>query len=161
MALTPPGLTVAKCRRAFTLIELLLVVSILLTLAAIAIPSLLSSLESARIARAASDLRTLETEIGGYEAFHGYLPNTLDDIGRGSLLDPWGNPYRYLNFATAGPGVRGMMRKDQFLVPINSTYDLYTMGRDGQSKPPLTAQVSHDDVIRASDGGYLGLASQY
>jgi general secretion pathway protein G len=35
------------------------------------------------------------------------------------------------------------------------------MGKDGDSVKPLTAQKSHDDVIRASDGGYYGLAKNF
>jgi general secretion pathway protein G len=35
------------------------------------------------------------------------------------------------------------------------------MGKDGQSVGPLTAQKSHDDVIRASDGGFYGLAANF
>ncbi len=55
----------------------------------------------------------------------------------------------------------GGARKDRFLVPINSDFDLYSMGKDGQSVGPLTAQKSHDDVIRANDGSYYGLASNF
>ena len=53
------------------------------------------------------------------------------------------------------------MRKDRFLVPINSCYDLYSMGKDGQSVPPLTAKASWDDIVRANDGAFVGLAWQY
>jgi general secretion pathway protein G len=54
-----------------------------------------------------------------------------------------------------------MARKDRFLVPINSTYDLYSMGADGKSVLPLTAKHSHDDIIRANDGTYIGVAELY
>ena len=46
-------------------------------------------------------------------------------------------------------------------MPLNSTYDLYSKGKDGASAGPLTAQSSGDDIIRANDGGYIGLASGY
>ena len=46
-------------------------------------------------------------------------------------------------------------------MPLNSTYDLYSMGKDGQSQSPLTAKASLDDVIRANDGGFIGLAAHY
>lgn len=55
----------------------------------------------------------------------------------------------------------GGARKDRFLVPINSDFDLYSMGKDSQSFAPLTARQSHDDVIRASDGGFYGLAKNF
>jgi general secretion pathway protein G len=51
--------------------------------------------------------------------------------------------------------------KDRNLVPINYDYDLYSVGKDGQTQPPLTVQASWDDVIRANGGGYVGLARLY
>jgi general secretion pathway protein G len=143
----------------FTLVELLIAMAVAVTLAALAIPSLISSIDNAHVARAMGDIDALEGDIEAYDQLNDSLPDTLVDIGRGDMLDPWGNPYQYLNFANAKG--KGKMRKDRFLVPINSTYDLYSMGKDGQSVPPLTAKVSHDDIIRASDGAYLGLASNY
>jgi general secretion pathway protein G len=55
----------------------------------------------------------------------------------------------------------GKARKDKFLVPINSDYDLYSDGQDGQSASPLTAKASQDDIVRAANGSYVGLASQF
>jgi general secretion pathway protein G len=46
-------------------------------------------------------------------------------------------------------------------VPINSDYDLYSLGADGESRPQLHSAVSRDDVIRARDGGYVGLAENF
>jgi len=60
-----------------------------------------------------------------------------------------------------GGSVVGRARKDRFLVPINSDYDLYSKGKDGDSHPPLGAHSSRDDVIRANDGGFIGLASSF
>ncbi|MGD9272343.1 MAG: hypothetical protein PVH08_14815, partial [Syntrophobacterales bacterium] len=45
--------------------------------------------------------------------------------------------------------------------PLNSDYDLYSMGTDGMSAPALTNDVSQDDIIRADDGAYTGLAAEY
>jgi general secretion pathway protein G len=133
--------------------------AIIMTVSAIAVPNLQAALDDARIARAVSDINTIETDIASYQTEYGSLPVTLADIGDDALLDPWGNPYQYLNFAyTKG---KGKMRKDRFLVPINSDYDLYSMGKDGKSVPPITAAESQDDIIRANDGSFVGLASQY
>jgi general secretion pathway protein G len=44
---------------------------------------------------------------------------------------------------------------------LNDDYDLYSMGQDGVSVSPITAKPSQDDILRASDGSYLGLASQF
>jgi general secretion pathway protein G len=148
--------------RGLTVIELLIVLAILSTLAAIAIPAYSDVTEKARIIKAIADIRALEGEVAAFETSRGRLPMNLAEIGRGNLVvDPWGNPYEYLNFAEAGPGAQGKMRKDRFLIPLNSTYDLYAKGKDGDSRPPLTAKTSQDDVIRANDGAYVGLAQNF
>lgn len=46
-------------------------------------------------------------------------------------------------------------------MPINSDYDLYSKGKDGKSQKPLTAAASRDDIVRAGNGAFVGLASDY
>jgi general secretion pathway protein G len=143
----------------FTLIELLITIAIILTLCAIAIPNLLAALNQARTAKAVGDIRAIGDGIMEYDLLYNQFPDTLVQAGYGGILDPWGHPYQYMNFAnTKG---KGQMRKDRFLVPINTYFDLYSMGPDGKSVSPLTAQASRDDIIWANDGGYIGPASQY
>jgi general secretion pathway protein G len=60
-----------------------------------------------------------------------------------------------------GPPAIALARKDRFLVPINSDFDLYSMGADGESMPPLQNPKSRDDVIRAGNGAYIGIAELY
>ena len=142
----------------FSLIELLTVIAILATLSSIAVPAYSTYAEKARITTCIAEIRMLEKSIIAFVDENGNLPNTLNNIGLGHVLDPWGNPYQY---AVVGSVPKGHLRKDHFLVPLNSDFDLYSMGKDGKSKPPLTAHHSHDDIIRANDGGYVGLASEY
>lgn len=148
-----------RYRRGFTILELLTVLAIIVTLAGIALPMYFNALDKAKVARAIADIRTLSGEISTYQLFNGSLPLSLADVGRATFRDPYGNPYEYLNFATV-KGL-GQVRKDQFLVPINSDYDLYSKGKDGQSVAALTAQPSRDDIVRANDGGFIGLASDF
>jgi general secretion pathway protein G len=148
-------------RDGFTVAELCVIMAVVATLAALAIPAYSDVMERARVIKAIADIRAMEGEIAVFESNRGRLPADLVEIGHGSLRDPWGRPYAYLNFAAAGPGARSQMRKDRFLVPLNSTYDLYSMGKDGGTQPPLTARPSLDDIVRANDGGYVGLASSY
>ena len=151
-----------KRRRAFggfTLLELLVVIAIVGTLSGLAIPTYSNYIEKARITKAIAEIYLLEKEILAFLGSNGSLPLSLDNINRGNLLDPWGNPYQYLNFATVSG--QGQMRKDRFLVPLNTDFDLYSMGQDGASRPPLTANASHDDIIRANNGNYVGPASEY
>jgi general secretion pathway protein G len=145
--------------RGFSLIELLIAMAIMATISAIAIPHLVSALDSAKLTKAVGDITSIETDIVGYESVYGVLPDTLAQIGDDTLLDPWKNPYQYLNHETMHGN--GHARKDRFLVPLNSDYDLYSMGKDGQSAPPITAAPSQDDVIRVGSSNYVGLASQY
>ncbi len=149
-----------KSRRGFTIIELLIVAMMIGTLVAIGIPVYGDALEKAKVTRAIADITTFDREVRAYQLLQRSLPATLADIGRANWRDPYGNPYEYLNIADGGPGL-GNVRKDQNLVPLNSDFDLYSKGQDGKSKPPLTAKVSHDDVVRANDGGFIGLASAY
>ena len=139
----------------------MVVIAILGTLAGIAIPLYSNQIEKARIVKAIAEIAIMQKEILAYdgEESDNFLPNTLDDIGRGNLLDPWDNPYEYLNYANTS-NYQGA-RKDQFLKPLNSDYDLYSKGKDGESLKNLSAPVSQDDVIRANDGRFIGLASEF
>lgn len=143
----------------FTLIELMIVAVIVGTLAALAMPNLRRVLERATLVRAVGDMRVLQQEVSEFQLTYRRLPTSLSEVGRGTFEDPWGNPYRYT--VIAGSKGVGAFRKDRFLVPLNSDYDLYSMGPDGQSQPPLAAATSRDDIIRANDGGFVGLAAEY
>jgi general secretion pathway protein G len=138
---------------------MLIVIAILATLSTIAIPAYSNYIQRAKIARCIAEVRMLEPEIAAYRENNDKLPDNLNDLGRGNILDPWGNPYQFLNFVNV-KGV-GEMRKDRNLVPINAHFDLYSMGKDGKSQPPLTAKASHDDIIRANNGSFIGIASDY
>ena len=145
--------------RGFSLVELLIVAAMLATLVSISVPIYARALDSARMAHAIAEIQTLQKEIFVYDVQTGDLPLTLEDIDRERLTDPWGTPYEYLNFT--GVKGKGKMRKDRFLVPLNSRYDLYSKGPDKKSQTPLTAKASRDDIIRANDGSFVGPASEF
>lgn len=135
--------------------------AILGTIAGIAIPTYATYVEKAKIAAAVSDIRTLEKELAAFQFNNSQFPNTLTEIGRGSFQDPWGTLYRYLKIEGTDASGKGQMRKDRFLVPLNSDYDLYSEGKDQDSQSPLTAKASWDDIVRANDGAFVGLAADY
>jgi general secretion pathway protein G len=154
----PPGSRRRPGAAGFTIIEMLAVTAIIGALSTLAIPKVQDALEKARIARAIGDIRALQSDLDGQDS----LPATLAEIGRGGITDPWGNPYQYYRFPPRrGGGPPRGARKDRFLVPINSTYDLYSMGKDGSTTAPLTARAGRDDIVRANDGGFIGLASKF
>ena len=142
----------------FTIIELVIVIAIIGTLAAIAVPSYYVYIEKARIAKAIGDIRIIEKEIVAFKSGTEDLPDSLADIGRDNLPDPWGNPYQYANHDNIAPGDR---RKYRSTVPLNTDFDLYSMGPDGATAAPITAKAGYDDIIRAGDGQFVGPASEY
>ncbi len=137
----------------FTLIELMLSIAIIGTLTAIGTPKLMGAIDQARVAHAIGDIKAVMTAIDGQDT----PPGSLADVGYGGMLDPWGNPYQFLWHG----GAKGMAKKDRFQVPLNSEYDLYSMGKDGATAQALTAKAAKDDIVRANDGGYIGLGSKY
>jgi general secretion pathway protein G len=177
--------------RGFTLLELLVVIAIMGTLASIAVPCYRNMLGEARGNIAVNDIKNLQMEIDLFKSENGRLPDCLDELPGGNKLDPWGNPYQYLNYdatekekgggsekekgggggsekvkggectSNSDGGGKEKQRKDRFLHPLNMDYDLYSMGEDGKSSAPLTAKASHDDIIRANDGQYIGVAANY
>ena len=144
----------------FTLIEVMICVAIMGVLAAIATPFYIGYRERARNAVAIIDLKTIERAIIMHVAENGQYPDTLAQVGMGGVRDPWGNAYRYLRIdgGSAPPGKR---RKDHFMVPVNTDFDLYSMGPDGKSQSPFTAKASRDDVVRAFNGSYYGKVSDF
>lgn len=151
----------------FTLLELVIVIAIIGTLAAIAVPIFSTYIDRVKVVRAISDIRTMEGEITSYNLEYNQYPNSLKDLGLGEMLDPYGNPYQYMP-ATASAktgkintGGKPSMRIDQAQHPVNTDYDLYSMGKDGKTKLPFTAQASQDDIVRANNGRYIGLVSGY
>jgi general secretion pathway protein G len=106
--------------RGFTLIEVMVVVVILGILAAIIVPKVMDRPDTARLVKAQSDIRALESALNLYKLDNFDYPS--NDQGLEALVpkyidrladDPWGNPYLYLN-----PGLHGDM-------------DVYTLGADG------------------------------
>ena len=153
----------SKCRRlfgrpGFTLLEIMVTVVIISILATIAIPNYIAYREKAILARVISEIKGLEKDIIIYAAENGRFPPNLVTIDRAGLTDPWGHSYQYLPVEGTPPG---QLRKDRFMVPVNTDFDLYSMGRDGRSRPPFTARHSRDDIVRCNNGGYIGLASEY
>ena len=119
----------------FTLIEIMVVVIIIGLLAAVIVPSVISKVDEARVAKAKADLQSLETALTMFRLDNSKYPTT--DQGLQALMvqptdpsikhwrqggylqrvskDPWGNDYQYVF-----PGTHGR------------DYDLYTLGADGQ-----------------------------
>ena len=151
-----------KSIRGFTLLEILIVCAIVATLAGIAVPTYTNILKKLKAQEGSSELEDISKQVLLFEMEHGHLPETLAEAGI-TTLDPWGNPYQYIPIRgkpLTGAG-KVKPRKDKFLHPLNSDFDLWSMGPDGQTALPLTAAASHDDLIRAGNGSFIGTAENY
>lgn len=148
-------------RAGLTLVELLVVLALLAVLASIAVTSYERYRYQALVAQAQSDIRVLDNVIAQFVADTMRFPDSLADLPMPAKFDPWKHPYQYLKLSPPDKNLIGQARKDKNLVPINSDYDLYSMGKDGKSVSPLTAAASRDDIVRASNGRFVGLASDY
>ena len=144
----------------WTIVEMLMVIAIIGVLASVALPKYQDYRERVRVAQAITDIAAINTRIRLRMNDIRNPPGSLAEMGLDSLRDPWGRPYQYLRLAGL-KGIAGKARKNKNLVPLNSDFDLYSMGKDGKSAGPLTAQASRDDVILANDGRFIGLASDY
>ena len=121
--------------RGFTLIEIMVVVIIIGLLAAVIVPTVLSKVDDARVAKAKQDIQSLEAALSMYYLDNSKYPTSEQGLTAlvqqptdpsikhwkpGGYLervskDPWGNPYLYVF-----PGTHGKQ------------YDLFTLGADGQ-----------------------------
>ena len=98
-------------RAAFTLVEMLLVLVIIATLAAIVIPKMAGRSQQAKLTSAQAQISNFETSLDAFEIDNGYYPKSgaLNDLvdapanatgWKGPYLksipqDPWGNAYVY------------------------------------------------------------------
>ena len=52
-------------------------------------------------------------------------------------------------------------RRDRYMFPLNTDYDLFSLGPNAQTTVSLGESLGQDDVIRANNGGFFGTASEY
>ena len=148
--------------RGFTLIEVFIVIAIIGCISAIALPNYLRYKNNAMIAVAVTDIRMIEKQISLFALDNDdQLPDSINDLTTiGAINDPWGNPYEYLRIEGGDVKKMGEVRRNMMDVPVNQDYDLYSMGKDGQSESSFKVNVSRDDVVRAYEGWYVGLISE-
>src|SRR5262249_54993449 len=103
---TTAGKALRPTRAAFTLLEVLVVVAIIVMLAGVGGYYVLQSYEEAKLSRAKIDAETLSGRVEQYKLNNDTYPTTIDQLaqqqpsGGGPLVpldktrDPWGKPYQ-------------------------------------------------------------------
>jgi general secretion pathway protein G len=145
--------------KGFTVMEVLIVIAIIALLAAIAIPSYNEYIDKKDITRAKEDILEIQVLIDKFYVINNRFPDSLAEIDKQNLRDPWGTPYAYLDVTTATN--KSQVRKDKNLTPVNSDYDLYSAGKNKRTHRPFTAQDSKDDIVRCNNGAFIGLVKDY
>jgi general secretion pathway protein G len=126
----------AKSRRAFTLIELMLVLVILATLSAIVVPKLTGQSKRAKVIAAQSQIAELGTALDTFEIGVGRYPTTSEGLWAllekpASEADDWQGPYLNKNSVPVDPwGSEYQYRCPGQYNPDG--YDLYSYGPDGR-----------------------------
>ena len=149
---------IRRLRKHLTLRELVAVLAAVLVLGSFAIPAFNGYVEaSARRARrqrhrhvepAALSLAAQHERVAGESRRSG--PRRRRSVG----------PPVRLSCAPPTRAGRGCARTASSS-PLNTDFDLYSLGPDGESALALPAAPSRDDVVRAGDGAYIGLAVNY
>jgi general secretion pathway protein G len=148
-------------KHGFTLAEMAIALAIVAVVASIGLPKYQDYQEQLRVTQAIYEINFMNSKLMlKLDELHGDAPGDLSEIGEPGKKDPWGRDYVYQPL-TGIKGVAGKARKNKNLVPINTYYDLYSKGKDGQSILPLTAAVSRDDILLANDGRFVGMAKDY
>ena len=150
-----------KTSKGFGLLELVVTLVVATMLVTLAIPSYQMFVNRAKVSAAIGDIAKLSLAVESFRLNNNdRIPLTLEEMGVPIPLDPWDQPYRFLNIPAAGGGV-GALRKDGKLNPLNTDFDLYSIGKDGESAGPLSAEQSRDDIVRANNGAFIGLGEDY
>jgi general secretion pathway protein G len=126
---------IKRKQQGFTLLEIMLVVSIIVIILGVAISKLGNTTAIAKTMRVQADVQAIKTQLQLYESMNGFYPTTEQGLQAlvekptvgnvpnnwkaGGYLtrlrkDPWDSPYAY-----AYPGTR-------------AEYDLYSLGADRQ-----------------------------
>ncbi len=140
----------ARLQRAFILIKLFIVVAIIGVFAAVAILAYSDYIELILVMQVFMGISSIGQRLTVNQIITEKFPDTLVEINQDGLLDPWGNSYHYLNLSDIKG--KSKARKDHKLVPINSSYDLYSSGKDGRSNGPLKAKTSRNDIVLTING---------
>jgi general secretion pathway protein G len=145
-------------RARFNPTDIAIVLAVVALLSAMAMPAWSLVVDQQRNRLAASQLQLIRDRILQQRALVGSLPESLTELHGLPGADPWGHPYVYSNLGRAESNVA---RRDRRLHAINREFDLYSKGSNGDSRAPLNAVASRDDIVMAGDGSYVGAATDY
>jgi general secretion pathway protein G len=147
-----------RFQRGMAFSELMIAGTVAALIAAVGVRGVKGYMNHAETARAIGDIGSISLQLYRWQSNTRRFPDTLAEAGLDRLVDPWGNPYRYVNVATAKTDD---VRRDRNLRPLNTDFDLYSLGPDGGTQSQLVDAEARDDIVRANDGRFVGVAQDY
>ncbi|GFO60040.1 hypothetical protein GMST_23650 [Geomonas silvestris] len=149
----------------FTFVELLVTCAILAILAFMTFPAYTKIRTRVQTVRAMEEIRGIEKNISAFTVDNNAsLPPNLAAIRMDGMRDPWANPYIYHPFFVAYPDATDANVTEPLNLAgrsLNEDYDLFSKGPDGQTTSGIDDTVSTDNIVRTSDGGWVGQASDF
>ena len=146
----PPARSRAE-RLGFTLIELLVVISIIAILAGLAFPAVNGAMDSARKARAKSDVTQIATAVVAYETEYGTLPTISGNkVDSGLLGTLTGNNTRKIVFLEVSEwkkGKGGTNSSGDFCDPWDNT-SAYQIALDTNYDNSVTAGTNSTNIMK-------------
>ncbi len=164
-------------KRAFTLVELLVVIGIMMILSGIALPHFLNALVQAKVARAQGDLRVLAHALEHYRTDHPEYPKSIFadlgdleiELGIFATLPTLTSPRRYVTELPKDPFTSGNYQyfstliNDRADIPFQRIYGEWVLLSVGPDKDinlnaftgrlihytPTNGTLSEGDIIRS------------
>jgi len=94
-----------------------------------------------------------------FDALATQLGRSIDIAERQAILQSWLDQGNFSFFL--GVPADDTRRQDRHMLPLNTDFDLFSLGPDHATSISLGEPAGLDDVIRANNGGFFGVAADY
>lgn len=94
-----------------------------------------------------------------YDALQVKLGRTIGILERSAIQESVSTAGNFSIFS--GVPTETTRRRDRYMFPLNTDFDLFSLGPDRSTAASLGEPTGLDDVIRANNGGFFGVAADY
>lgn len=94
-----------------------------------------------------------------FDLLEGRIGRSIDQLERSAIDLSLINAGNFPLFS--GVRTEDTRRRDRYMFPLNTDFDLFSLGPDHATSTSLGEPSGLDDVIRANNGGFFGVAANY